>query len=96
MRRKDTAHIDVLVREFLRANGMDKKLNQMRLIEAWPKVLGAHISNYTQDLKIHNRVLYVRVTSAALRSELIMTRQLLCAKLNQEVGEEVITEIHFL
>lgn len=48
-----------------------------------------------RDLYIRNQVLYVRLTSAALRQELMMGRELYSCNLNQKVGAMVITNIIF-
>ncbi len=95
MRKHDTQSLGDVLKQVLRQNRMDYKLNEMHLIQAWPTVLGAHIAQYTQNLRINNRVLYVHITSPALRSELFMARQLLVKKLNESVGSEVIKDIKF-
>ncbi|KAB4008764.1 DUF721 domain-containing protein, partial [Bacteroides uniformis] len=46
-------------------------------------------------LYIKNQVLYVHLTSAALRQELMMGRELLVRNLNRHVGAQVITNIIF-
>ena len=50
---------------------------------------------YTGDLYIKNQILYVHLTSAALRQELMMGRDLLVRSLNKKVGATVITNIIF-
>ena len=47
------------------------------------------------NLYIRNQTLYVHLTSAALRQELMMGRELLVRTLNQRVGATVITNIIF-
>ena len=51
--------------------------------------------SYTRELYIKNQVLYVHLTSAALRQELMMGRDLLVRNLNRHVGAQVITNIIF-
>ena len=52
-------------------------------------------ANYTSNLYIRNQTLYVHLTSAALRQELMMGREKLVRALNQKVGATVITNIIF-
>ena len=59
------------------------------------EVLGPTIASYTRELYIKNQVLYVHLTSAALRQELMMGRDLLVRNLNRHVGAQVITNIIF-
>ena len=70
-------------------------MNEQRLLDAWPQILGPTIASYTQNLYIKNQTLYVHLTSAALRQELMMGREVLVRTLNQRVGATVITNIIF-
>ena len=74
---------------------LESPLNEQRLLDSWETVLGPTIMSYTRDLYIRNQVLYVHLTSAALRQELMMGRELLVRNLNQKVGATVITNIIF-
>ena len=57
--------------------------------------MGQGIANYTGNLEIRNRVLYVRLKSSVIRQELSMNRKVLVQKLNQHVGAQVIENIIF-
>lgn len=95
MKRNNAEQIGTLIRNFLRQECLETPLNERRLINAWPVVLGPTIAAYTHDLFIKNQVLYVHLTSAALRQELMMGRELLVRNLNRHVGAQVITNIIF-
>lgn len=95
MKRNNAEQIGTLIRNFLRQECLETPLNERRLINAWPVVLGPTIAAYTRDLFIKNQVLYVHLTSAALRQELMMGRELLVRNLNRHVGAQVITNIIF-
>ncbi len=56
-----------------------------------PKCWGLPLPTYTRELYIKNQVLYVHLTSAALRQELMMGRELLVRNLNCHVGAQIIT-----
>lgn len=95
MKRNKAEQIGVLIQHFLRQESLESPLNERRLINAWPEVLGSVIASYTTDLFIKNQVLYVSLTSAALRQELMMGREMLVRNLNRHVGAQVITNIIF-
>lgn len=95
MKRNDAEQIGVLIRHFLRQESLESPLNEKRLINAWPEVLGTTIASYTRELYIRNSILYVHLTSPALRQELMMGRDLLVRNLNRHVGAQVITNIIF-
>ena len=91
-RRKSEAIGDVLQR-FRREEGLETPLAQYRVIQAWPQVAGKAVANATTELYIKNQTLYARLTSAVLRSELMMQRQALAYALNQYVQAQVITDV---
>ena len=83
MKRNDAEQIGKLIRTFLRQESLESPLNEQRLINSWA------------ELYIRNQILYVHLTSAALRQELMMGRDLLVRNLNRHVGAQVITNIIF-
>ena len=79
----------------LREQGLETPLMQKRLVEAWPEVAGPVVVRYTLNTYIYNQTLFVRLSNPALRSDLSMMRGELVKKLNDVVGEQVITDIRF-
>lgn len=80
---------------FLKENNLESKLNETRIISAWEGVVGKLISRHTNQMYIRDRVLYVKVDSAALREELTYQRSKLVKKLNHAAGIEAIDDIRF-
>ena len=95
MKRNNAEPLGKLIQQFLRQESLESPLNEQRLLDAWPQILGPAIASYTKELYIRNQILYVHLTSAALRQELMMGRELLVRNLNQKVGATVITNIIF-
>lgn len=95
MKRIEAQPIADLLNRYLREEGLETPLNERRLVDSWPKVMGPLIAKYTGELFIKNQMLYVRLNSSVLRQELSMNRQLVVRKLNDAVGANVITEVVF-
>ena len=95
MRRNDAESVGMLIRKFLRQEGLETPLNEKRLIDSWSEMMGSSIASMSKALYIKNQVLYVEVTSTPLRQQLMMGRQQLVNRLNQQVGAQVITNIIF-
>ena len=95
MRRNDAEQIGDMIRKFFRQNGLESPLNEYRLVQAWDDMVGPAIARYTDNLYIKNQTLYVHLTSAVLRQELMMARELLIKNLNRAVGAQVIVNIVF-
>ena len=95
MRRNNAEQIGDVIRYFLRQQGLESPLNEYRLVQAWDDMVGPVIARYTDNLYIKNQTLYVHLTSAVLRQELMMARELLIKNLNRAVGTQVIVNIVF-
>lgn len=93
MKKNNTENVSGVILQYLRETGLETPLNEHRLIQAWGTVLGPAVSKYTKDLKIYNQVLFVTISSAAMRNELMMRRTELVSRLNSHVGAQVITQI---
>ena len=93
MKRTDSEQVGGVILHYLREYGLETTLYEHRLLQSWDKVLGPTVSRYTKEIRIYNQVLFVTITSAALRNELMMRRTELVARLNSEAGAQVITQI---
>ena len=95
MFRRDVKNIKDLVMQNLRENGLETPLLQKRLVDAWPEVAGPSVARFTREVSIYNQVLYVKLSSPVLRTELSMRRQTFIDQLNHIVGARIITDIRF-
>ena len=94
MKRVNTQLIGTALDDFFVQNPeIADKLAEVRLINSWKSVLGASVSRFTENLFIKKRTLYVHLTSSVLKSELMMCREQLTTKLNNEAGRDVINSI---
>ena len=89
----DVKPLSDLIKEFYEQHRGSDYLDEVKLINSWPKVVGPFIASHTIDLCIKNKVLFVRVDSDALRSELGYSKSLLIRNLNELVGKEILREI---
>ncbi|MBR1506291.1 MAG: DUF721 domain-containing protein [Prevotella sp.] len=95
MFRRDVVQIKDIILKAMREQGLETPLKQKRLVEAWPDVAGPVIARYTLNTYIYNQTLYVRLSNPALRADLSMRRTELTQRLNDVVGEQVITDVRF-
>ncbi|MDO9152393.1 MAG: DUF721 domain-containing protein [Paludibacter sp.] len=95
MRKKNTELLRDVIGQVLKANHLDKQLYEKRLIDAWSVILGGNIMQYTTELVINRKVLYVALSSSVLRHDLFLSREEIKNSLNKHVGTEVIKDIIF-
>lgn len=95
MFRKEVTTVDSVVKQILRQTGLEQHLQELRVISLWDRVMGKRVSKYTAEKFIRNHVLYIKITSPALRQNLSMQRSMLIRRLNRDVGATVIADIIF-
>ena len=89
----DVKPVGELIKEFYEQHRGSDYLDEVNVVNSWPKVVGPFIASHTIDLSIKNKVLFVRVDSDALRNELSYSKSLLMKNLNEMVGKEMVHEI---
>jgi predicted nucleic acid-binding Zn ribbon protein len=94
MKRRNTQTIGEVLKGFFEENTeLYEKMLEIRLQRGWGEILGPMILQYTRNIYIKNRVLYVSLTSSVLRSELTLSREKLIKSLNEYAGSDVIRDI---
>lgn len=88
--------IGEVLKELIETYRLEGKLNELKIIHSWEKVVGDMIARHTIDLYIRNGKLFVKVDSPALKNELTYSTSMIIENLNNEAGSKVIEEIIFI
>lgn len=89
----DVQPLGDLIKAFYAKHKGSDYVDELKILNSWPNVVGPFIAKHTIDLAIRNKVLHVRVDSDSLRMELSYSKSLLLNNLNELVGREYLTEI---
>jgi predicted nucleic acid-binding Zn ribbon protein len=81
------------LKSFIKKNRLQEGLDHVRAKEAWEKVMGPGISNYTRKVSLSGDTLHVYLDSSVLREELSMGTTQILSMLNEELGSELIRHI---
>ena len=95
MRYHNAEPIGKIMQEYLRETGLETPLMEYRIVQAWSEVAGATVASYTGQVYVRNGTLHVQIHSAPLRQNLMMGQSLLTQRLNNHVGQQVISSIRF-
>lgn len=85
--------LDELLRKFIRDEGLETPLLQQRAIDSWKTVTGEAVQRYTGELFVKNQILFVKITSPALRQDLSMMHTQLTRRINEAVGSAIINDV---
>ena len=72
-----------LLEEFFARPYVAAKVAEGRLPDTWREVVGDAVANLTTDLRLENRILYVRLQSSVVRQELLYQREALRDRINE-------------
>jgi predicted nucleic acid-binding Zn ribbon protein len=75
--------------------GVRTRMDEARVVEAWGHVAGLRINRVTDRAWVKHGTLYVRVVSAAWRTELHLQRHAWCSRLNQHLGSDLVKAVAF-
>ena len=95
MRKSNTQPLSEVLREYIRSMNMEKKLKEVDVVASWESVLGKTIAHYTQKIYLSKNILYVEISSPIVKNELLMMREHIRQRLNEEAGEEMVEKIVF-
>ncbi len=85
---------DVLDR-WLKAYGLDGKMKELDVINAWPELMGTAVANRTTEIKIKNKKLMLKMGSSVMRDELLQGKTIIIERVNDHAGFEIIDDVWF-
>lgn len=79
--------------KLLRAYGYQDQLDELEIVKIYENLVGQLFANHTQKIGFKNKILYVKLDSAALKQELNYVKEGLVEKVNRELGRRVVEKI---
>ncbi len=82
MRRTKTILVGDVLKEFFERPYVAARVAEGKLPDTWREIVGEEIANVTSDLRLDNRILYVKIESSLIRQELFYQREALKNEIN--------------
>lgn len=92
-RNNNLLNIQDALKDFVETNKLEKGLDKVNVRDAWSKLMGNGVNNYTTAVDIKNETLYVQLSSSTLREELSYGKDKIITMLNEELGKNLIKKI---
>jgi predicted nucleic acid-binding Zn ribbon protein len=89
----NTQSIGNHIQHFFTYNGKISLFLEQQAVDLWAETVGEFIANHTTKIYAKQGVIYVSIPNAALRFEILNSRSQIIAKLNKQVGGDIIKGI---
>ncbi len=93
MRRTRTVRIGELFDDFFKEPAIARKIAEGALPERWNEIVGPTVAAATRSVSLRNGILWVQISSPALRHELFMRRSFLRDELNRRSRFDLVREV---
>jgi len=78
---------------FIQKNKLEKGMDKVEAREAWVRLMGNGVNNYTTEIELRFDTLYVSLSSSVLREELSLGKSKIIRMINEEIGKELVKKI---
>lgn len=82
-----------ILRDFIKHNKLQVGIDRVEARDAWERVMGPGVNQYTRTVELRQQTLYVSLASSVLREELSHGRSKIIQMLNEELGRDIIRQL---
>ncbi|TXN35170.1 DUF721 domain-containing protein [Flagellimonas hymeniacidonis] len=95
MAKRHNSHLPLgdALNEFIKENKLQKGMDKVDARDAWVKLMGNGVNNYTTAIELRNETLFISLSSSVLREELSLGKTKIIAMLNEELGKELVKKL---
>ena len=72
------------------------KFDQSYVVAHWEKIMGSAIGSRTKTVYIKDRILFLQIESAPLRSELVRAKSKIVELINREMKSNLVEDVVFI
>jgi len=78
---------------FIQKNKLEKGMDKVDAREAWARLMGNGVNNYTTNIELRNDTLFISLSSSVLREELSLGKSKIITMINEEIGKDLIKKL---
>ena len=93
MKRREPRPIGELFDQLFKSPNIAAKIAEGSLPDIWRRVVGPIVAEQTRQVRLVRGVLFVHITSAIMRNELMMRRDALVRAINKEAGIDIVAQL---
>ena len=96
MRKANDKSLKEAIEQMLNVYKIKRRYDETAIVSAWPDLVGKSVANRTKELFIKDKRLFLRIESSVIKNELVMMRNQIIQKINDDAKTELVVEIVFL
>lgn len=81
------------IKKFLKESRIGNDVRALQIKDVWAEIMGKTIANYTKNIQIVKKTLYISTDMTPLKNELTYQRDKIIERVNEKFGEEVINNV---
>jgi hypothetical protein len=81
------------LKKFLDESRIKGGIQALQIEEVWEQIMGKTVARYTDKLKIIHDTLFITTQIAPLKQELIFQKEKIIQRVNEALGQKVISQI---
>ena len=81
------------IKKFLNESRIKTGIQALEIEDVWEKIMGRTVARYTDKLKIINDTLFITTQIAPLKQELNFQKEKIVQRVNEALGQKVISKV---
>ncbi len=81
------------IKKFLDQSRIKSGIQALQIEDVWEEIMGKTIARYTDKLHIINDTLFITTQVAPLRQELIFQKEKIIQRVNEALGQKLISKV---
>lgn len=96
MRKANDKSLKEAIEQMLNVYKIKRRFDETAIVTLWPDLVGKSVANRTKELFIRDKKLFLRIESSVIKHELVMMREQIIQKINEDAKTELVADIVFL
>ena len=81
------------MKDFMKKSRLGSGVKALQVNDVWEAIMGKTIAKYTDRLEIVNQTLFIHTNVGPLRQELMYQKEKIIQRVNEAMGDRVVTAV---
>lgn len=82
-----------ILKDFLKIYGLEDKMREVRIKNAWAEIMGEYVAKKTMAMKVRERKLIIQLESGVLKEEFSYSKSRIVELINEAMEANVIDDV---